>query len=52
MRYFLSPGKDKQPSHKSERTGEDIDMLHEKESDSRHDEDSTSYDYRDNYDAA
>jgi hypothetical protein len=52
MKSLFSPIKDRQIPHKSERTGEDIDMLHEKEKDSSSDENNTSYRYRDNYDAA
>jgi hypothetical protein len=37
---------------KSNRTGEDIDMLHEKESDPESGDDRGNYSYRDNYDAA
>jgi hypothetical protein len=37
---------------RSNRTGEDIDMLHEKESDPESNDNEGSYSYKDNYDAA
>lgn len=47
---------DKTPANhaeqKSNRTGEDIDMLHEKESDPESSDDYGSQSYKDNYDAA
>jgi hypothetical protein len=47
---------DKTPANhaeqKSNRTGEDIDMLHEKESDPESSSDYGSDSYKDNYDAA
>jgi len=39
-------------NQKSNRTGEDIDMLHEKESDPESSNDYGSESYKDNYDAA
>jgi hypothetical protein len=48
-----TPDKDKQPREKRpHRTGEDIDMLREKDSDPQSNDDRGSVSYRDNYDAA
>jgi len=50
---MMTPDKDKQPREKRpHRTGEDIDMLHEKESDPESNDDRGSVSYKDNYDAA
>jgi hypothetical protein len=38
--------------HPSNRTGEDIDMLHEKDTDPQSDDNRGSYSYKDDYDAA
>jgi hypothetical protein len=46
------PEKKKPAPSKSERTGEDIDMLHEKESDPESSSDYGNESYKDNYDAA
>ena len=48
-----TPEKEKQPLEKRpHRTGEDIDMLHEKDSDPESTDDRGSLSYKDNYDAA
>lgn len=46
------PDKKDHNEQKENRTGEDIDMLHEREQENKDDSDSSSYAYRDNYDAA
>jgi hypothetical protein len=46
------PEPQKPTEKKSDRTGEDIDMLHEKESDPESSSDYGSDAYKDNYDAA